>query len=630
MLEGAFETTAGEATTRSATTQRIWRRAVPFILTAFAGAVVAAIGVGQLMPARGSGAHKVVRFALPLLTDIAPRGAGIGRHVLAISPQGTHFVYWGEETLHLRALDRLEDAVALRGTEGAREPFFSPDGQWIGFYQEGQLKRIPLGGGAGITLGTAQNPWGISWDSDGVIRYGQGSDGIWQVSPTGSAPARLITVGKGELAHGPQLLPDGNWVLFTFRRSSQDSWDQAQIVVQSLASGERIVLIERGRDARYLPTGHLVYGLNGVLLGVPFDVRARRVTGPAVPLVEGVMDADVRTGAMHFAVSNDGTLVYLSGISGRRSTLTWVDRHGRREPLAAGQLAYSSPRVSPDGTRVAVEIAGRDGVDIHIYDLARKVLTPLTSSPSRGRYPLWTPDSQRVVFYSDAGGGGLYSMAADGTGQLQRLTTNPASQTPYSWADGGRTLLFDERSTDQLQKADIYALSMHREATVTPLVRTPVNDVEPAVSPNGRWLAYTSGEGSSSAGFPVPNARGDVYLRPYPQVDRGRWRISVDGGDSPVWSRNGRELFFISRGQAMSVRIETASDFRPGTPTVMFDLPPFYESAARTQRQWDIAPDGERFLIINPGEAATGEHPHSRMVVVLNWAEELKRLVPTK
>ena len=629
MLDGAFET-AGEATTRGSTTQRIWRRAVPLVLAAFAGAVVAAMGVGQLTPRRDSGAHKVVRFALPLLTNIAPRGAGVGRHVLAISPQGTHVVYWREETLHLRALDRLEDAVAIRGTEGAREPFFSPDGQWIGFYHEGQLKRIPIDGGAAIALGTAQNPWGVSWDSDGVIRYGQGAGGIWQVSPTGGAPARLITVGVGESAHGPQLLPDGNWVLFTCRRSSQDSWDQAQIVAQSLASGERIVLIERGRDARYLPTGHLVYGLNGVLLGVPFDVRARRVTGPAVPLVEGVMDADVRSGAMHFAVSNDGTLVYLSGLSGSRSTLTWVDRNGRREPLAADPLAYSSPRVSPDGTRVAVEIAGRDGVDIHIYDLARKVLTPLTSSPSHGRYPLWTPDSQRVVFYSDAGGGGLYSVAADGTGPPQRLTTSAAFQTPYSWADGGRTLLFDERSTDQLQSSDIYALSIHGKATAMPLVRTPVNDVEPAVSPNGRWLAYTSGEGSSSSGFPVPNARGDVYLRPYPQVDRGRWRISIHGGDSPMWSRSGRELFFISRGQAMSVRIETEPNVRPGTPAVMFDLPPFYGSAARVQRQWDIAPDGERFLLMNPGEAATSDHPQSRMVVVLNWAEELKRHVPTK
>lgn len=380
------------------------------------------------------------------------------------------------------------------------------------------------------------------------------------------------------------------------------------------------MLIERGRDARYLPTGHLVYGLNGVLLGVPFDVRTRRVTGPAVPLVEGVMDADIRTGAMHFTVSNDGTLVYLSAGSGERSSLSWMHRNGRREPLPVDALSYSSPRVSPDGTRIAVEIAGGDGIDIHIYDLTRKSLTRLTSSPSHGRSPLWTPDSQRVVFYSDAGGGGLYSMAADGTGSLRRLTTNRALQTPYSWTEGGRTLLFEERSIDRLRSADIYLLSLAGEPTVAPLVHTAAGDAEPAVSPDGRWLAYTARE----AGY------GDVYVRPFPQVDSGRWRISTEGGDSPRWSRDGRQLFFISRGRAMSVPIETAPTFRPGTPIMMFELPGFYSSSARIGRQWDIAPDGDRFLIMTPGGDVTNEQSPSRMVLVLNWHEELKRLVPTK
>src|SRR5262249_12402943 len=237
-----------------------------------------------------------------------------------------------------------------------------------------------------------------------------------------------IAVGQGESTHGPQLLPDSNWLLFTFRPSSRDSWDDAQIVAQSLASGERITLIERGRDARYISTGHLVYGLNGVLLCVPFDVRTRRVTGPAVPLVEGVMDADVRTGAMHFSVSDDGTLVYLSGVSGERSTMSFVNRNGRREPLPADTLPYSHARVSPDGTRVAVDVAGPDGVDIHIYDLTRKTLTRLMPRSSHGRHPLWTPDSRSVVFYSDSEGGGLYSIAADGTGPLKRFTTSRAVQ----------------------------------------------------------------------------------------------------------------------------------------------------------------------------------------------------------
>ena len=544
----------------------------------------------------------------------------MGRHTLAISPRGTHLVYWADNKLHLRALDRLDEATPIRGTEDAREPFFSPDGRWIGFHQQGQLKRMPLEGGAPISLGTAQNPWGVSWDTDGVIRYGQGPAGIWQVSPTGGAPIQLIGVGQGEWAHGPQLLPDGNWVLFTFRPSPQDSWDRAQIVVQSIATGERIVLIEHGRDARYIPTGHLVYGLNGVLLSVPFDVRARRVTGPAIPLVEGVMDADVRTGAMHVTMSNDGTLVYMSGVSGERATLSWVNRTGRRDPLPADPLPYFSPRVSPDGGRIAVEVAGRDGVDIHIYDLQRKTLTRLTSSATHGRHPLWTPDSRRVVFYSDSDGGGLYSMAADGTGTVQRLTTARTVQTPSSWANGGRTLVIEQRPIDRTGPVDIHLLSLAGEPMAT-VARTGANEVEPTVSPDGRWLAYTVREGDGA----------EVFVRPFPDVDGGRWRISTDGGESPLWSRDGRQLFFISRGRAMSVPIETAPTFRPGTAAVMFDLPPFYSSMTiRTSRQWDLAPDGERFLIVNPGDVATGERSQSRIVVVLNWHEELKRLVPTQ
>jgi dipeptidyl aminopeptidase/acylaminoacyl peptidase len=229
-----------------------------------------------------------------------------------------------------------------------------------------------------------------------------------------------------------------------------------------------------------------------------------------------------------------------------------------------------------------------------------------------------------VVFYSDAGGGGLYLMAADRTGPVRRLTTTRAFQTPYSWADGGRTLLFEQRTTERLRSTDIYTLSLDGEAPATPLVHTSAGEVEPAVSPDGKWLAYTEqaeGTGRSS----------DVYVRPFPRVDAGRWRISTDGrADSPLWSRDGEQLFFISSGRAMSVPIETTPTFRPGTPTAMFDLPPFYRSAARIDRQWDIAPDGKRFLIMNPGDGATTEDAESRIVVVLNWYEELKRRVPTK
>jgi Tol biopolymer transport system component len=296
-----------------------------------------------------------------------------------------------------------------------------------------------------------------------------------------------------------------------------------------------------------------------------------------------------------------------------------MNRNGQREPILADALPYFSPRVSPDGSRVAVEIAGRDGVDIHIYDLIRRTLTRLTPGSAHGRNPLWTPDGRRVVFYSDSDGGGLYSMAADGTGPLKRHTTTRAFQVPYSWADAGRTLLIEQRATDSTGAAGIYVLSLAGEPIAKPLLQSVARGVEPAVSPDGRWLAYTSRDAAAS----------DVFVQPFPDVDAGRWRISTDGGDSPLWSRDGKELYFVSRARAMSIPIETAPTFRPGTPAAMFDLPPFYQSAMRIRRQWDIGPD-ERFLIMNPGELTAGEHSQARIVVVLNWYEELKRLVPTK
>jgi eukaryotic-like serine/threonine-protein kinase len=628
LLEGAFDTVVVHASEAGARAQTAWRRALPFLLTAIGATVFGGLVVWRLMPARVPEPRPVMRFALPSSASIAPMGAGTGRHVLAMSPQGTHLVSWADDQLYLRAMDRLDAAVAIRGTERAREPFFSPDGQWIGFHQDTQLKRVSVNGGAPVVLGEAQNPWGVSWDIDGVIRYGQGGGGVWQVPAAGGTPTQLVGVAEGELAHGPQLLPVGQWLLFTLRPASVDSWDEAQIVAQSLESGQRIVLIERGRDARYLPTGHLVYGLNGVLLGVPFDVHARRVTGAAVPLIDAVMDADVRTGAMHFSVATDGALVYLRASSGERSTLMWVTRDGRRQPLSADALPYSTPRLSRDGAHLAVEIAGQGGLNIHIYDLARGTLTQLTSSPSHGRYPLWTPDSQRVLFYDDLDGGGLFSKAADGTGTVQRLTRTRAIQIPYSWSPDGRTVLLEQRRSDVTASGDVYVLSLAGEPTAAPLIETPTDEFEPALSRDGRWLAYTSREAGSTTT--------DVFVRPFPNVDNGRWRISTAGGISPLWSPDGRELFFISRpgGAAwvMSVKVEAEQTFRAGTPTRLFELPPFYGSMMlRLRRQWDITPDGKRFLVVSPGDlAASGEPSPPQTVVVLNWHEELKRLVPAK
>ena len=326
---------------------------------------------------------------------------------------------------------------------------------------------------------------------------------------------------------------------------------------------------------------------------------------------------------MHFTVSDDGSLVYLAGGSGESRRLEWVGRDGHRETLRANALPYSEPSVSPNGSSVATDVYSSSGTDVHIYDTGRSGLTRLTSSPVQGQYPLWTRDGKRIVFYSDADGGGLLSKSASGTGAVERLTKTRELQVPSSWSKDGRTLVIEQRPPERRAAGDLYTLSMDGNGPATPLIQGPTDERQPAVSPDGRWLAYAEGD----AGRAPPTF--DVFVRPFPNVDDDRWRISSDGGESPLWSPDSKRLFYISRGRAMSVAIETQPKFRPGAPTLMFELPPIYSSDfARLRRQWDVAPDGKRFLILAPG--ATGESGKPRIVFVVNWLEELRRLAPTK
>jgi serine/threonine-protein kinase len=591
-------------------------------LVGVAGAVLGAAAVVALRPPTSALPPRVVRFAFPASPSVAPRGAGTGRHVLALSPRGTHLAYWANDQLYVRRLDRVGDDVPLHGTEHAREPFFSPDGEWVAFYADGELKRVSVEGGVAMTLGPIAITWGADWDIDGMIRYGLGDQGIWQLPGGGGASTRVLSVEPGELAHGPQLLPGGRWILFTLRRANVNSWDQAEIVAQSLDTGERRVLVEGGRDAKYVRSGHLVYGRNAALLAVPFDANGIRVTGAPVPLIEHVVDADVRTGAMQFSISGDGSLAYLSGRTGASSSLAWVTRDGKQQLLSAPSHAYGGPRVSPDGTRAVVDVERADDFDVMMYDFARNVLTPLASSPAREQFPLWTPDSRRVVFYADADGGGLFSKAADGTGSTERLTTSASMQLPSSWTADARTLLLHQtvrapfsniRSSDP---SNVFTLSLDRGNVVMPILQTAIRMAQPILSRDSKWLAYTHAASASDGT--------NVYVQPFPRLEDGRWQVSSGEGSSPLWSPDGKWLYFVSRNQAIGVPVETNPTFRAGKPVVLFPMPPVYSSAlASGWRLWDIAPDGQRFLLVIPGGVAQTE-----IVMVLNWIEELKRLVP--
>ena len=470
-------------------------------------ALVAGLVVRSLTPQTAS--IPIVRMPIPLAAD--ENLSGTGGHAVAISPDGRQIVYSANGRLTLRPADQLE-ATPIAGAEGG-ELFFSPDGQWIGYRNDGQLKKIALSGGAPVTLAeVTRTVFGASWGADDTILFGQGPDGIWQVPDTGGTPEQLIAVEEREWAHGPQMLPGGEAVLYTLAPSARQ-WDEAQIVVEELATGDRTVLIEGGRDGRYLPTGHLVYLLNHVLFAVPFDSEARAVTGRAVSLVEGIRDAGATTGGAHFSVADTGALVYVPGTSGGagRTELVWVDRAGQTQPVGADQQVYLSARVSPDGTRVALWVRADDNVDIWIYDLGRVTLTRLTFDVAFDAFPLWTPDGSRVVFQSLRDGGGLYWRAADGTGEVERLLENANDPRPSGWSADGR-LVFEQAP------GDVGVLTVEGDRTVELVLDTAFRERTPAISPDGRWIAYDSNE----------SGRSEIYVRPFPNLDGGKWQVSAD------------------------------------------------------------------------------------------------------
>ncbi|MDA2925063.1 hypothetical protein MYX65_10525, partial [Acidobacteria bacterium AH-259-L09] len=592
-----------------------WKLAIPWSIAAVI-ALIAGVAIWSLTRLEP---RPIARFAMVL--PPTEQLTGTGRHAVAFSADGTHLVYSANNQLYLRAMDQLE-AMPIRGTEGrARSPFFSPDGQWVGFWEgDGKLMKVSISGGAPVTLCEAGNPYGASWGPDDRIVFGQGSEGIWQVPATGGTKQLLISVDatKDESAHGPQILPGEKAMLFTLR-SGGVSWDDAQILVESLQTGERKVLINGGRDARYVPTGHLLYAQAGTLLAVPFDLARLEVTGGPVPIIEDVSQA-TSTGAAQFSFSGLGSLIYVPGglSSEPEGTLVWVDRVRRVEPIVEKPLLFPRyPRLSPDGRRLALTTGPGDAGDLWVYDLAGRPPYPLAFEGHNDR-AVWTPDSKRVAFGSTrAGPGNLFWIPADGsTLDPESLLTSPNRQLPRCWSPDGRELIFLQTSPDG---NDIMALPIEGEREPRLVLRTeyPVTPNEggagAALSPDGRWLAYVSGV----TGGP------EIWVRPYPGPGAPS-RISPNGGLEPVWGPKGREIFYLEGDKMMAVKIETDPEFRFEPPEVLFE-----ESYLNTNRpSYDVGPDG-RFLMIQRVEQTEEASAPTQLIIVQNWFEELKRLVPT-
>ena len=563
------------------------------------------------------------RFGIVPPASQALGGAPPDRN-LVISSDGTHIVYVGGGAsggqLIVRALDQL-DSVALPGITGVRSPFLSPDGRWIGFFSNVDLKKVSINGGPPITLcRTTGAPRGASWGPDDTIVFATSDTGTGLLTvPAGGGEPKVLT--KPDTAHGeldhllPSVLPGGRGVLFTI--ALQSPIENAQIAVLDLKSNQKKILIRGGSQGEYVESGHLVYGAAGTLRAVRFDLSRMEVVSDPVPVIEHVSMGT--SGAANYAVSRSGALLYAPGTSGGERSLVWVDRQGHEEAIPAPPRAYVAPRISPDGARVAVEIRDQEQ-DIWIWELARRTLTRLTFDPSPDSSPVWTPDDRRIIFASGRVQGGsqnLFWQPADGTGAAEQLTKSPNQQLPSAMTPDGTRVIF--RETIPAAAWDLEMLTLDPKRQTQPLLQAAMNQWNGEVSPDGRWLAYQSDESGQS----------EIYVRPFPNVNSGRWQVSTSGGRTPAWARSGRELFYLDANNLMTaVPVQTSSTFGAGNPAKVLTTAPWVGAAHRT---YDVSPDGKRFLIIKD---ARDDDPKSTttpsMVVVLNWLEDLKARIPAR
>ena len=610
-MEGAFETTVRAPSEAAAAPQlQVWQRPAPAAIAVFVLVAIASLAVWTLKPRPP---QPVSRFSISVPPS-ATLALSAFQNDVAISHDGTRVVYRAEgDVFHVRALDQLE-GVPLRGAEGADSPFLSPDGRWVGFDGPGRvLQKVSILGGPPVTISELPGTLaGASWGPDDVIVFGAGG-GLLRVSGAGGEP-EAITTPEAVFHTMPDILPGGAAVLFTIGQGPGGS--QNDIALLDLDTGDHHVIIPGGTHAKYSPTGHIVYGVEGTLRAVTFDLDTLEITSDAVPVVEGVLTKI--NGLAAFDFSDSGSLVYVSGrAQTEQRGLVWVDRQGREDALSAPPASYESARLSPDGRYVALEVRDSENADVVVYDLARDTPTRLTFDPGADLWPIWSPDGQRVLFSSTRNGPpNIYSRAADGTGSAERVTTADSMQFPQSWSADGQTLVMMEGVGGN--PPDIKLLSLSAGSEPEALIATEAFDFYPKVSPDGRWIAFTSGE----------SGRNEVYVRPFPNVDDGRWQISRDGGLSPMWAPDGQELFFRARStrDMMVVAVETDPTFSPGNPELLFAAP-YLGSALGRNRPWDLAEDG-RFLMIK--ESATGQEPQlaPQIVVVENWFQELIERVP--
>jgi serine/threonine protein kinase/Tol biopolymer transport system component len=566
-------------------------------------AVVVGLVIWNLKPTPPPETKPVTRLSYDLPKDYTTN--------IAVSPNGRQFVYGSERGFYLRSLDEL-DARLIPGTEGKSwEPFFSPDGKWLGYFGgDFKLKKVSISGGTPIELCGFQQAGGATWNTDNTILFSDLSRGIMRIPDKGGNPGMLI---KGNY-YAPQLLPGGKSVLFT-----DVSSQPYRVLLQSLQTGERKELFA-GLGAQYVSTGHIVFASGQSpfnLMATLFNLQKLETTGGSVPVVDSLAGG---------VISDTGTLVYIPAAAkpAIQHVPVWVDQKGK-EAIISGAPNNVGQRfsLSPDGTRVAFMAATGGNADIWIWDLGRETVTRLTFEESVESFPLWTLDGKRVVYESNVNNGQseVNLKAADGTGAVTKLGSFSFLPGPSAWSGSGKELVLAEVGLSPL-RGEITMLAMEGEHSRTPLIKEKLPVTQPKVSPDGKWIAYVS----------VQSGKPEIFVRPFPEVDKGKWQVSTTGGIGPLWSPDGRKIFYRSGDCAMAVGVETAPSFRLGKPEILFRSNYYYWGVgSMIQPVWDIRPDGKGFMMIKEVDStATSAEVTPKINVVVNWLEELKQRVPVK
>jgi len=588
-----------------APTGRILRRlAAAIVVTAFAGA---ALG-WYLKPSGRStttGAGAPARFLIELSEPMSETDG-----VLVISRDGRRVAYAAgpadRQQLFVREIDQFA-SKAVPETEGVVSAAFAPDGQSIAFVAARKLRTVSLSGGAPLTLRDRVDGAGVNWSADQSILYNPGTaTGIWRIPTAGGVAVAVTQPGpKDNEQRFPEVLPNGKGLLFSALGGVTDD----QIYVESLRTHERHALV-KGFAPHYLPTGHLVFVQGGTLFAVAFDAETFEMKSAPVTLLEGIRQA--RSGQPLISYSDVGSMVYLpTSAPPGSNALVWVDRTGNEQPAGASGRPYAQPRLAPDGERVVTSLRGNTE-DLWLIDLRRGTSSRLTAE-SHASFPVWTPDGQRLTLASAKEGSySIYWRPLDGSAPEERLLSGNWPNYPFSWSPDGKVLAFVSVNPTTLQ--DLRVLTLEQKDGSKPFLETQFREGAPAFSPDGKWIAYVSDE----------SGRFEIYVRPFPGPGE-KWLISLEGGNEPVWPRNGRELFYRVGDTMMVVDVQTTPTFSAGKPRRLFERA--YERSLALWANYDASPDGQRLLMVRQ-ENASAQATHIN--VVLNWLEELRQKLPAQ